>query len=72
MNKFVTTKKLMDLYGFSRDNIARKRKNNIWIEGVHFCRRERRLFFNVSAIDKWIEEGNENAECKIGHGPQIV
>ena len=54
--KWVRANKLIDQIGYSRDAIYAKKKTGVWLEGIHWCKaRDGRLFFNLEAIQRWIE-----------------
>ncbi len=53
--KWVLRDKLCELYGYSKDAVYAYCKKGIWREGVHFVKRQGRLYFNIQAIDSWVE-----------------
>ena len=54
-NKYVTTRKLQDMYGFTRSAIDNKVSTRNWLENVHFVKRSNRRFWIISEIDNWID-----------------
>ena len=53
--KYVLINKLCELYGYSRNAIYAYVKKGIWIEGIHFVKKQGRLYFNTQAIERWVE-----------------
>ena len=56
MMKYVTIKVLARESGLSEDAIRAKKKNGIWLEGVHWQKApDGRIYFNREAIERWVE-----------------
>ncbi|MBL1142713.1 MAG: DUF1233 family excisionase [Proteobacteria bacterium] len=53
--KYVVIKKLSQDSGLTENAIRAYRKKGIWREGVHWIKRQGRLYFNHQEIEKWIE-----------------
>jgi hypothetical protein len=54
--KWVLIKKVEELFGYSDDAIRAKVKKGVWLSGIHWRKApDNRLFFNIEAIQKWIE-----------------
>lgn len=54
--KWVLINRLIDLIGYTRDAIYAKKKNGVWLEGIHWRKGpDGHLFFNLEAIQRWIE-----------------
>lgn len=56
--KWVTLKLAAELTGLSQKAIRRKIERNVWREGKHYRRADRRIFINMVAYEKWTETGN--------------
>ena len=55
--KWVLINKVIELVGYTDDAIRAKIKRGIWLSGVHWKKApDGRLFFNLEAIQKWIEK----------------
>jgi hypothetical protein len=53
---YVTTKRLSEMTGYTREAINNKTKKGVWIKNVHYCKApDGRLMMNVDSIFKWIE-----------------
>jgi len=45
--------------GYTKDAIACKRKNGVWLEGTHWMKApDGNIMYNPSAIDNWVENGS--------------
>lgn len=55
-NKWVTTRKLQDMYGWSKAAVDMKIQKRQWLENVHFVKKNSRRYYNVAEIDRWIED----------------
>lgn len=54
--KWVLITKIQELIGYTDDAIRSKISKGVWIKGVHWKKApDNRLFFNLEAIQKWIE-----------------
>ncbi|GAB5380986.1 MAG: hypothetical protein Alis3KO_17700 [Aliiglaciecola sp.] len=57
--KYVTTKKLSEITGYTREAISNKTKKGTWVKDIHFHKApDGRLMMNLEAIYKWIEGTN--------------
>ena len=55
--KWVLISKVIDLLGYTDDAIRAKRSRGVWLENTHWKKApDGRLFFNLEAIQKWIED----------------
>lgn len=54
--KWVLINKVIELIGYTDDAIRAKIKRGVWLQNVHWKKApDGRLFFNIEAIHKWIE-----------------
>lgn len=54
--KWVLINKVIELIGYTDDAIRAKIKKGVWLQGIHWKRvPDNRLFFNLEAIQKWVE-----------------
>lgn len=54
--KWVLIGKVVESIGYSRDAIYTKKKNGIWLFGIHWIKApDGHLVFNLEAIQQWIE-----------------
>lgn len=53
--QWVLRDKLCELFGYTKDAIYGYRRKGVWREGIHFVKRQGRLYFNVQAINSWVE-----------------
>lgn len=53
--KYVLINKLCELIGYTRYAVYAYVKKGIWLEKVHWVKRNGRLYFNTKAIEKWVE-----------------
>lgn len=55
--KWVLIAKVIELIGYSDDAIRAKIKKGVWLQNTHWKKApDGRLFFNLEAIQKWIEK----------------
>ena len=55
--KWVLINKVIELIGYSDDAIRAKIAKGVWLSGTHWKKApDGRLFFNLEAIQKWIEK----------------
>ena len=55
--KWVLINKVIELIGYTDDAIRAKIKKGVWLYGTHWKKApDGRLFFNLEAIQKWIEK----------------
>jgi len=53
---YVTTKKLSEITGYTREAISNKTKKGIWQRNLHYYKApDGRLMMNLEAIFQWIE-----------------
>jgi len=52
---WVLIKKLFELSGITPHAAYAYVKKGIWHEGTHWVKRQGRLYFNVKAIEAWVE-----------------
>ncbi|MFT6908551.1 MAG: hypothetical protein ACJAS1_005253 [Oleiphilaceae bacterium] len=53
---YVTTKKLSEMTGYTREAINNKTKKGVWQRNVHYYKApDGRLMMNLEAIFQWIE-----------------
>ena len=58
MFKWVLINKVIELLGYSDDAVRAKIKKGVWRRDVHYRKApDGRLFFNIPAIERWIEKG---------------
>lgn len=55
--RYILAEKLVELTGHTVDAINSKRKNGIWKEGTHWRKRRNRIYYDLLAIERWIETG---------------
>lgn len=56
MNYWVLINKVTELIGYTDDAIRAKIKRGVWLQNIHWKKApDGRLFFNIQAIQKWIE-----------------
>lgn len=54
--KWVLIKKVSELIGYTDDAIRAKIKRGVWLKDIHWKKApDGHLFFNLEAIQKWIE-----------------
>lgn len=54
--KWVQTKLLLPLFGYSAEAAKKKRYDGVWLEGLHWLRApDGNYFYNPTEIEKWIE-----------------
>lgn len=54
--KWVLINKIEELIGYTDDAIRAKIKRGVWLQDIHWRKApDGRLFFNIEAIQKWIE-----------------
>lgn len=54
--KWVLINKIEELIGYTDDAIRAKIKRGVWLQNIHWRKApDGRLFFNIEAIQKWIE-----------------
>lgn len=54
--KWVLINKVVEIIGYTEDAIRAKKKNGIWLCGIHWIKApDNRIHFNIEAIQKWIE-----------------
>jgi hypothetical protein len=54
--KWVLINKVIELIGYTDDAIRSKISKGVWLSGIHWRKApDGRLFFNIEAIQKWIE-----------------
>jgi hypothetical protein len=55
--KWVLINRVIELIGYTDDAIRAKIKKGVWLHGIHWKKApDGRLFFNLEAIQKWIEK----------------
>jgi hypothetical protein len=53
---WVLINKVTELIGYSDDAVRAKIKRGVWLQNIHWRKApDGRLFFNMQAIQKWIE-----------------
>ena len=62
--KLVTARKLCDLYGFTLDSVYSKVSKKVWQENIHFHKPEKKLFFNIAEIDRWIQGKKPSTQAR--------
>tara|TARA_R100001129_G_C5306871_1_gene244018 strand:- start:180 stop:419 length:240 start_codon:yes stop_codon:yes gene_type:complete len=55
ISKYVTLKKLQEMYGWSKSAIDQKVHTRNWLENVHYIKKSNRRYYCVVEIDRWIE-----------------
>jgi hypothetical protein len=54
--KWVLINKVVESIGYTRQAIYSKKKNGIWLNGIHWRKApDGHLVFNLEAIQQWIE-----------------
>lgn len=54
--KWVLIKVLARQSGLTEDAIRAKKKNGVWLEGIHWRKApDGRIWFNREAIERWVE-----------------
>lgn len=55
--KWVLINKVVELIGYTDDAIRAKIKRGVWLQNTHWKKApDGRLFFNLEAIQKWVEK----------------
>ena len=55
--KWVLINRVIELIGYTDDAIRAKIKKGVWLQNIHWKKApDGRLFFNLEAIQKWIEK----------------
>ena len=52
---WIRIEKLHELTGIPIDGIYKYKSRGIWIEGIHWVKRQGRLYFSIKAIERWVE-----------------
>ncbi len=53
---WVTSKLLAQESGLTEEAIRCKKKNGVWLEGVHWRKApDSRIYYNREAIERWVE-----------------
>lgn len=55
--KWVLLERFCGLSGYTRQAVYDKMYKGVWVEGVHWRRRSRRIHINIEEVEKWIENG---------------
>ena len=54
--KWVELCKYTELTGDTKDAVNAKRKNGIWIEGVHWKKGpDNKIWINIQEVERWVE-----------------
>lgn len=60
MTKMVTTEKLSELTGYSKEAIRMKVKKGVWVKNEHYYKApDGRLIFIVEVIYQWVKGENK-------------
>lgn len=54
-SRFVTVDLFNKLTGLTKKAVYCKISNGIWAEGVHFRRRDGRIFIDMECYEKWVD-----------------
>lgn len=55
--KWVKLQKYCNLSGDTANAVHARRKKGIWLDGVHCQVRNKNLWINLEAVEKWVENG---------------
>lgn len=62
--RWLSVKDLSEYLSYSSDRIY-KLKDDVFIEGMHFYKKQGKILFDKFAIDKWITSSTYNAKEKV-------